>query len=283
MAQLITEYVLKVLDGEFVTNHRIMARVLWYLGSEFVLTRERRTDDLDQYHCRVRTRFPVEIDIFMKRYTKLFKTSLVSCKVRRLNAPAAFEYDAPSSLATSAYTIAGPWYDTDFLDAAVNTFRTYTLHPWQREVLGYLKEPGDRGIYWIVDCVGKTGVKTFCQYLQQTEGCDFVTPAFAFQLQDAVARSSNRLWLLVRPSANLTDDGAFYDVLEGLKHQYTWNGAGTKRVKLYEVPTIVVFASKFPLLRMVATDRWKLRVMQPEKTLETVTVREAGTCMYTPV
>ena len=153
---------------------------------------------------------------------------------------------------------------------------------WQKELLGYLDNPSDRRIIWVVGGEGNEGKTYFITKIRGQYGWQrvcamplretkkdlfrymekvvdpFITDIFLFNVSEGGGRRMKRI---------------NYRILENIKDggSMTVVGNGVKRVRFTTPNVVMVFSNEYPDTRKLSSVRWMIFKINSEMQLEDVT------------
>lgn len=157
----------------------------------------------------------------------------------------------------------------------IEAFESYTLWPWQQQVMDEHKTYDPRQVDVIVDTKGNMGKNDLQDYLQFLGGA-WKVPNFTEQtdmIEFVFSFPERPCYLVNMPKAqNKKKLAGFYAGIETLKDGYLYDKRYKGRMKQIEKPRVFVFTNQIPEVSLLSADRWRIWYLRPStKALEDVT------------
>jgi hypothetical protein len=132
------------------------------------------------------------------------------------------------------------------------------LSDWQKSLIELFEEfkDNDRVIFWIYDNVGGAGKTFFCDYMSDINPKDVIVMDNQ-QCRD-ISCAYNGQKIVLFDFVREEEHDIKYGVLEKLKNGRIFSAKYESHVKVFEKPTVCVFANHAPRVKMLSMDRWKI-------------------------
>lgn len=154
----------------------------------------------------------------------------------------------------------------------VRTLKEDQLRTWQTDIISMLKqEPDDRTIWWYWSKDGNVGKTTFCKYLTLKfgaiplagKGADVRNGIVEFH---KIHNDTPEVVLFPIPRSYNTDYVS-YEGLENIKDMYFYSGKYEGGAICGNPPHLIVFANEPPKLDKMSADRWQVREIVGDETI----------------
>ena len=189
-----------------------------------------------------------------------------------------------------ASRLEGPWTDKDVpksmtkqLDLFINggyyqgSYLPPGKLPWHDQIIDAIKDFDMRSIIMVYDKVGNTQKSIFCEYLEYRD-LAFLCPPFRGMedmMQFAFGFEDQTTYVIDMPRGMKKDKLAdFYAGVETLKNGVVWDKRYEAKKRRMNRPNIVIYTNTLPAFELMSADRWKILVMQPDKSLMEYTTSE---------
>jgi len=170
----------------------------------------------------------------------------------------------------------GPWDDTSLvqdkppLTRQLRNFMEHEFYPWQRVCHDLVQQEDDRWIHLIFDEVGNVGKSVFLEFLEY-QGLAFEMPPLRHMediMEFAHSFPPQRAYIIDMPRGMKKDKLAdFYAGLESIKNGVTYDKRYVGKKRRMDRPQIFVFTNSLPAFDLMSKDRWRIHVMQADKSL----------------
>lgn len=145
--------------------------------------------------------------------------------------------------------ICGPY---DHTSVFLNTITE--LREWQKKVLKIIKEDNDRYIWWFYDN-GNTGKTAFAKFLAVHYGAIVFNNAGTRDIAMAIPDNPS---MIIFNYTRSNEERINYQALESIKDGLIFSGKYESKMKIFNSPTVIVFANYEPHTEMLSADRWKI-------------------------
>jgi hypothetical protein len=167
----------------------------------------------------------------------------------------------------------GPWADQPIYLGQDLTMITASPHPWQAELMAWIKEkPDDRSVVWIYNQAGNVGKSKLCKYLAWKGLAKLITGGSAQQLKSAIfTAGAKRCYTVDIPRTRGKEERMedILSVLEALKNGFVQDHMYGKDNELFmEPPHVMCFSNAPPPYQKLSVDRWKMFTITEEMELE---------------
>ncbi|MDC0525367.1 hypothetical protein OAO87_00115 [bacterium] len=172
--------------------------------------------------------------------------------------------------------IEGPWDDTSLvqekppLTRQLQRFMEHEFYPWQDTCYKLVQEEDDRWIHLIFDEVGNVGKSVFLEFLEY-QGLAFEMPPLRHMediMEFAHSFPVQKAYIIDMPRGMKKDKLAdFYAGLESIKNGVTYDKRYVGKKRRMDRPQIMVFTNSLPVFELMSMDRWRIHVMQQDKSL----------------
>lgn len=146
------------------------------------------------------------------------------------------------------------------------------LYPYQKTLYTMCKsKPDDRHIYWIYDLVGKTGKSKFCKFMAYHEKTPMLGYGKSSDILNLASKHQNHnSYLFNLTRAKPSDIGLqdLYASLESLKDGHYNNTKYDTHAVLQNPSHVIVMANFLPEMKLLSSDRWKIRTIDNNKVLQ---------------
>ena len=172
--------------------------------------------------------------------------------------------------------IDGPWDDTSLiqekppLTRQLRKFMDHDFYPWQKTAYDLVQEEDDRWIHLIYDQVGNVGKSILLEFMEY-QGVAFEMPPMR-HLEDIMEFAHSfppqKAYIIDMPRGMKKDKLAdFYAGLESIKNGVTYDKRYVGKKRRMDRPQVMVFTNTLPVFELMSMDRWRIHVMQPDKTM----------------
>jgi hypothetical protein len=138
-------------------------------------------------------------------------------------------------------------------------------HPWQKQVLDWIKEPADsRTIYWVYEPVGNVGKSFLCKYLACQRGTILSSgkATDVFNQVNATIESGTIPKLVICDIPRVISKYVSYQALEKLKDGCLYSGKYEGGLCLFPNVHVICFSNERPETSTMSKDRWKVHRLQ---------------------
>lgn len=146
--------------------------------------------------------------------------------------------------------IEGP-YDTESVFLNIIT----VLKPWQEKVIQNLQKDNDRYIWWYWDEIGNIGKSALCKYMFVNLKAEIFKNAKSGDIGYAV---SDQPKICIFDFSRSQEDYVNYGILEDLKNGFVFSSKYESKAKVFNSPSVIVFANFEPDCKKMSADRWKV-------------------------
>jgi len=178
----------------------------------------------------------------------------------------------------------GPWDDTSLiqekppLTRQLRTFLDHDFYGWQQTCHDLVQQEDDRSIHLIYDQVGNVGKSVFLEFLEY-QGLAFEMPPLRHMediMEFAHSFPPQRAYIIDMPRGMKKDKLAdFYAGLESIKNGVTYDKRYVGKKRRMDRPQIMVFTNMLPAFEFMSLDRWRIWVMQDDKSLIEISIQQA--------
>ena len=179
--------------------------------------------------------------------------------------------------------IDGPWDDTSLvqekppLTRQLQRFMEHEFYPWQATCWKLVQEEDDRWIHLFFDEVGNVGKSVFLEFLEY-QGLAFEMPPLR-HLEDIMEFAHSfppqKAYIIDMPRGMKKDKLAdFYAGLETMKNGVTYDKRYVGKKRRMDRPQIMVFTNTLPAFEFMSMDRWRIHVLQRDKSIISRTAEE---------
>ncbi len=128
------------------------------------------------------------------------------------------------------------------------------FRPWQAGLMEKLSnEPDPRKIHWYVDPVGNNGKSFMTRYLVRNKGAIMLIGKRA-DIYHAYEGQS----IVVFDYTRAQQDQVDYTAIESLKNALVFSSKYESKMKVFEVPHVIVFSNWEPDVTKLSVDRWDI-------------------------
>ena len=187
----------------------------------------------------------------------------------------------------------GPWTDQDVppppkqLTPQLELFINGGYHkgeylppsrlPWHTQIMDEIRDFDMRSIIIVFDKQGNSQKSIFLEYMEFEE-LAFECPPFRNMedmMQFCYSFDAQKTYFIDMPRGMKKDKLAdFYSGIETLKNGVLWDKRYEGKKRRIARPNIVVYTNSLPVFELMSADRWKVLVMQPDKSLREYTISE---------
>lgn len=178
--------------------------------------------------------------------------------------------------------VEGPWDDTSVLTEKppltrqLQKFMEYSFYGWQELAYGLLQQEDDRWIHLWLDPSGNMGKSIFVEFVEY-QGVGFEMPPMRHMediMQFAHSFPPQKAYIIDMPRGMKKDKLAdFYAGLETIKNGVTYDKRYVGKKRRMDRPQILVFTNSLPAFELMSRDRWRVYVMQKDRTAVEYSVR----------
>ena len=239
--------------------------------SHFVFQLEKGDSGYEHWQCRVQ--------MIHKRTCKTLISDVIPAIGGHWSVTSTNVHKSPKTFAyvTKEDTrIDGPWDDTSLvqekppLTRQLQRFMENEFYPWQDTCYKLVQEEDDRWIHLIFDEVGNVGKSVFLEFLEY-QGLAFEMPPLRHMediMEFAHSFPAQKAYIIDMPRGMKKDKLAdFYAGLESIKNGVTYDKRYVGKKRRMDRPQIMVFTNSLPVFELMSMDRWRIHVMQEDKSL----------------
>lgn len=148
--------------------------------------------------------------------------------------------------------------EQEYIAKLKEKYNKTTWKRWQQDLLDKIKEePNNRSIMWYWDEDGNKGKSYLAKYIMTKGG--YVSTGG--KISDMVhSYKGERIFIL--DLSRTTEDKIPYELLENLKNGLVFSGKYNSKVKVFEVPHVIVFANFTPDITKMSRDRWDINKIE---------------------
>ena len=179
--------------------------------------------------------------------------------------------------------VGGPWDDTSLvqekppLTRQLQRFMEHEFYSWQATCWKLVQEEDDRWIHLFIDEVGNVGKSVFLEFLEY-QGLAFEMPPLR-HLEDIMEFAHSfppqKAYIIDMPRGMKKDKLAdFYAGLETMKNGVTYDKRYVGKKRRMDRPQIMVFTNTLPAFEFMSMDRWRIHVLQRDKSIISRTAEE---------
>lgn len=179
--------------------------------------------------------------------------------------------------------IEGPYDDSSLmtekpvLTRQLRKFMEHEFYGWQQKCFNFCQEEDDRWIHLIYDKVGNVGKSVFLEFLEY-QGMAFEMPPYRHMediMEFAHSFPPQKAYIIDMPRGMKKDKLAdFYAGLETIKNGVTYDKRYVGKKRRMDRPQIMVYTNMLPAFEFMSMDRWRIHIMQEDKSMKEYTPQE---------